>query len=74
MSVQERIERNVLKCFGHVERMGEERLGKKVYRASLRGNRGRERLQRRWGYELKELLMGRGSEKCWLKIGRLREG
>ena len=31
LSVLERIERSVLKWFEHVERMGEERLVKKVY-------------------------------------------
>ena len=40
MSVLEKIERNVLKWFGHVERMGEERLVKRVYQANGEGNRG----------------------------------
>ena len=31
LSVLQRIERNVLKWFGHVERVEEERLGKRVY-------------------------------------------
>ena len=48
LSVLERIERNVLKWFGHVERMGEERSVKREYRANVEGNRGRGRLQRRW--------------------------
>ena len=43
----ERIERNVLKWFGHVERMGEERLVKRVYQANVEGNRGRGGPQRR---------------------------
>ena len=30
LSVLERIEKNVLQCFGHVERMGEEMLVKRV--------------------------------------------
>ena len=42
MSVFERIERYVLKWFGHVERMGEERLAKRVYWANVEGNRERE--------------------------------
>ena len=40
-SVLERIERKVLKWFGHVV--------KRVYRANLEGSRGRGRPQRRWG-------------------------
>ena len=39
MSVLERIERNMLKWFGHVERMGEERLVKRVYLANVEDNR-----------------------------------
>ena len=41
--VLERIERNVSKWFGHVEKMGEERLVKRVYRANMEGNRRRGR-------------------------------
>ena len=49
VSVLERIMRNLfLKCFEHVERMREERLVKRVYRANVEGNRGRGRPQRRW--------------------------
>ena len=40
LSALEGIERNVLKWFGHVEKMGEERLVKRVYRANVEGNRG----------------------------------
>ena len=46
LCVLKRIERNVLKWFGHVERMGEERLVKRVYQANLEGKRGKERPQR----------------------------
>ena len=59
MNILERIERNVLKCFRHVERMREERLEWRVYRANLEGNRGRGRPQRRWRDEVKGLLLGR---------------
>ena len=60
LSLLERIERDVLKWFGHEERMGEERLVKRVYRANVEGNRGRGRPQRRWRDEVKDLLLGRG--------------
>ena len=43
LSVMKRIERNVLKAFGHVESMGEERLVKRVHRANVEGNSGRRR-------------------------------
>ena len=62
LSVLERNEGNVLKWFGHVERMGEERLVKRVYRGNVEGNRGRGRPQRRWRVEVKDLLLGRGRE------------
>ena len=74
MSVLERMERNVLKWFGHVERIGEERLVKRVYYSTLEGNRGRGRLQRRWRDEMKELLMRRGlSEREGMVLARDRE-
>ena len=56
MSVQERIEGNV---FGHVERMREERLVKRMYRTNVRDNRVEEPQGRRRDV-VKELLMGRG--------------
>ena len=59
MSVLERIERNVLKWFGHVENMEEERLVKKVYQANVEGNRGRGRSQRKGRDKVKHLLLGR---------------
>ena len=40
MSVLKRIERYVLEWFEHVERMGNERLLKRVRRANVEGNRG----------------------------------
>ena len=58
LSVMERIESNVLKWFGHVERMGEERLVKKVYQANGE-EEGRKRLQRGWRDEKKHLLIER---------------
>ena len=43
LNVLERIEKNALKWFGHVERMKGERLVKRVYQANVEGNRGRGR-------------------------------
>ena len=40
LSVLERIEINLLKWIGHMERMGEERLVKRVYRTTVKSDRG----------------------------------
>ena len=60
LSALERIVRKVLKWLGHVKRMREERLVRRVYRANVQDNRGGGRPQRRWRYEVKELMFGRG--------------
>ena len=74
LSVLERIERNVSKWFGHVERMGDERLIKGVYQANVEGKRGRWRPQRRWRNEVKDLLLGRGlSEREGMMLARDRD-
>ena len=74
LSVLERMERNILKRFGHVEKMGEERLVKRVYQVNVEGNRGRGRPHRRWRDEVKELLIRRGlSEMEGIVLARVRE-
>ena len=74
MIVLERIERNMLKWFRHVERMGEERLIKRMYQANVEGNKGRGRPQRRWRDEVKVLLLGRKlSKKEGMVLARDRE-
>ena len=71
LSVLERIERNVLKCLGHVKRMGKERLVKRVYRINVEDSRGRGRPRRRWRDEVKDLLLGRGlNEREGMMIAR----
>ena len=73
LSVMERIERNVLKWFGHVERIMEEMLVKSVS-GKCEGNRGKGRWQRRWEDKVKELTMGRGlSEREGMVLARYRE-
>ena len=42
-----------------MERIGEERMDNGVYRTDVEGNKGKERLQRRWREEGTELLMGK---------------
>ena len=59
LSVLERIERSASKWFGHVERMGEEKLVKGVS-VKYGGYQWRGRSQRRGRDEVKELLIGRG--------------
>ena len=63
LSVLEGIKMNVLKWFGQRQRMGEELLVERVYRANLVGNRGRRRPQRTWRDEVKDFLLGRGLSK-----------
>ena len=46
--LSKRIDRKVLKWFGHVERMGSERLTKRVYMSEVGGRRGRGRPPTRW--------------------------
>ena len=60
LRVLERIERNVLKWFGYVERMEEKRLVKRVYRANVEVNKGRGRPQRRWKDDGKICYWGEG--------------
>ena len=47
-ALSKRVDRKVLKWFGHVERMGNERLTKRVYRSEVGGVRGRGRPPFRW--------------------------
>ena len=46
--LSERVDRKVLKWFGHVERMGNERMTKRVYMSEVEGERGRGRPPFRW--------------------------
>ena len=55
-----RVERCVLRWFGHVERMDDERLAKMVYASGVDGRRGRGRPNRVWLDGVKEALNERG--------------
>ena len=46
--LSERVDRKVLKWYGHVERMSGERLTKRVYRSEVEGERGRGQPPFRW--------------------------
>jgi len=52
--ISKRVDRKVLKWFGNVERMGDERLNKKVYNSEVGGERGVGKPCFRWIDEVKE--------------------
>ena len=68
VNVGVKIEQSVLRWFGHVERMDEERMVKRVYEASVEGVRRRGRPRRSWMDEVVKCLNKRG-----LDIQRARE-
>ena len=41
VSVNQRIDQGGLRCFGHAERMADERMAKRVYESNVRGDRRR---------------------------------
>ena len=55
-----RVGRCVLRWFGHIERMSEERVAKRVYDSGVDGRRGRGRPNRVWMDGVKEALHERG--------------
>ena len=60
VNVGEKIDGGVLRWFGHIERMGEERLVRKVYDSEVRGRRGRGRPRKCWEDGVKEVLGRKG--------------
>ena len=60
VGVGERMDRGVLRWFGHVERMGEERLARRVYDSDVRGVRGRGRPRKCWMDGVCEVLGRKG--------------
>ena len=53
--MSKRVDRKVLKWFGHVERMGDERLTKKVYKSEVDGVRGRGRPHFRHTFKISDI-------------------
>ena len=47
VSIGTKVEKNILRWFGHVERMSDERLVKKVHNITMDGERGRRRPRKR---------------------------
>ena len=60
VSVSQRIDKGVLRWFGHVERMGDERMAKRVYESDVRGVRRRGRPRKCWMDGVKEVLARKG--------------
>ena len=59
-SMFERVNRNILLWFGHMERIEVERLTKRIYIEKVEGTRGRCRSKRRWTEGVQELTEQRG--------------
>ena len=59
-SVNQKIDQGLLRWFGHVERMGSERMVKRVYESEAEGNRGRGRPRKGWLEGVREVLGSRG--------------
>ena len=60
VSVSQRMDQGVLRWFGHVERMGNERLVKRVYESEVRGVRRRGRPRKSWLNGVNEALGRKG--------------
>ena len=58
--VDERIDEGVFRWFGHVERVEEERIAKKVYVGECAGSRLVGRPRKRWNDSVKDCLKDRG--------------
>ena len=58
--VDERIDEDVLRSFGHVERMGEERIAKRVYLGECAGSRSLGRPRKKWTDTVKDCLKKSG--------------
>ena len=58
--VNQKIDQGILRWFGHVERMGNERMVKRMYESQVRGGRGRGRPRKEWLGGVKEILERRG--------------
>ncbi len=54
------VKRSTLRWFGHIERMGNEELVKKVYLSSVKGTNRRGRLLGRWEDRVREYVSERG--------------
>ena len=60
VSIDAKIERNILRWYGHVQRMGNERAVRRVYEAEVEGRRPRGRPRLRWRDGVLRAVEGRG--------------
>ena len=60
VNVSQRIDQGLLGWFGHVERMGDEKMAKRVYESVVRGVRRRGKPRKCWMDGVKEVLAGKG--------------
>ena len=58
--MSQRIDQGVLRWFRHIERMGDDRMAKRVYASNVRGVRRRGRPRKCWMDGVKELLARKG--------------
>ena len=56
----QRIDHDVLRWFGHVERVGDERMAKRAYESDVRGATRRGRPRKCWMDRVKEVLARKG--------------
>ena len=60
VSVSQRIDQGVLRWFGHVEGMTDERMAKRVYECDVRGVRRKGSLRKCWMNGVKDVLTRKG--------------
>ena len=60
--IDERIDKDVLRWFGHVERMERDRIAKRLYVGECAGSRSVDRARKRWTDTVKECLSKRGMD------------
>ncbi len=68
--VVEWVKRNNLRWFGHIERMGSEKFGKKVYMSESVGPNSIGRPPGRWRDRVKEYMCERGATRGSVWTGR----
>ena len=66
VSIGTKVEKNILRWFGHVERMTDTQLVKKVYKSTMDGDRRRGKPRNRWRDCVKEYVEKRGVN--WARV------
>ena len=78
-SVKVKVQRSVMRWFGHIERMNEDRLTKRVYKGNVTGKRGRGRPRKQWIDQINEianewnLQSGNKRRACMKRVMKLDE-